>query len=714
MNCAEVRDELSALLDGEASADVERHVNACIPCRHERDALLGLQKRVAALETPVLPEDFTAVTVKRSLEAVARQKRGRRFGARLRGGLEWLAGAILGGPRPVPATAGAFWRAAGLGGTAFAGLSVTSAFILGASVIHFLWEGSLALTPHRQLMLIRAFPAWFDSVVIHPAVDWLLIAVPLLAVWLIGVRLLGAGALVHDLRAGARLRPWSVAGFFLGMVALTLYAGLGMLVAAYAIPYGFTRGVLAAWLHPAIQVGIVALCGGAFVVLTARSLRGAAAIATAFYGVLAAIYLGDRGVNYVSSVFSRFNLHYTEALAFFSSVSPSYLWQTLAFVVVMASLALAFLVASLGYRANPARVRLLVVIGGVVAGMLSGWLLVYAHYVETRVAASWQYGLTVQRAAGLIPTQSFSRTAVVLAPNADGRDVGTYRLHLPDALTPDNVARLERFVRERPNSLAASHAHTLYAADALFRWDPEPLMARLVAYSESRTAPPWMAMSTLWNILRMAPDARYLRHVNAFADPARFAPLNPFGYEWLALAFEHHGDAAWADRMRARSTRDARRTIQARSEVTTYQMRNGSIQGRLLLNGKPLADVPVRIFSSREILWWSQVPTDQAAMLRFVHSMLATEQDLARKMAYVPRPDDLHPLTAVRTDADGCFHADGLPEGLYVLGVLLDSDLEGWTVHGAGIPGAIALSPSTPFSSVGDVRLTIEPRQMAP
>jgi anti-sigma factor RsiW len=67
MNCLEVRDSLSAWLDGELAPEVQalvdRHLESCAGCRRELAQLQALDQALGALETPApagLPERVRA------------------------------------------------------------------------------------------------------------------------------------------------------------------------------------------------------------------------------------------------------------------------------------------------------------------------------------------------------------------------------------------------------------------------------------------------------------------------------------------------------------------------------------------------------------------------------------------------------------------------------------------------------------------------------
>ncbi|HEY9074578.1 MAG TPA: zf-HC2 domain-containing protein [Desulfobaccales bacterium] len=67
MNCLEVRDSLSAWLDGELAPEVlvmvDRHLESCVGCRRELAQLQALDQALEALDTPApagLPERVRA------------------------------------------------------------------------------------------------------------------------------------------------------------------------------------------------------------------------------------------------------------------------------------------------------------------------------------------------------------------------------------------------------------------------------------------------------------------------------------------------------------------------------------------------------------------------------------------------------------------------------------------------------------------------------
>ncbi len=111
------------------------------------------------------------------------------------------------------------------------------------------------------------------------------------------------------------------------------------------------------------------------------------------------------------------------------------------------------------------------------------------------------------------------------------------------------------------------------------------------------------------------------------------------------------------------------------------------------------------LFSSREAFYWSPRPTTLKEMRRCVDRIVRDEID------GVAHPNPIRSFavnggffTAMRTDARGRFRFEGLADGRYVLGLMLDGRR---SVEVEGAPAeVIHLRPQAPRFDAGDIRVT--------
>ncbi len=104
MRCGNIRDLLSAYIDGELTAKesktVEAHLSSCASCRHDLEEIQGLVLFVASLAEEPLPRDFAKEFVPPKREKAAKLRHGFRGKMALAAGLFLVAigfGAVFGG-----------------------------------------------------------------------------------------------------------------------------------------------------------------------------------------------------------------------------------------------------------------------------------------------------------------------------------------------------------------------------------------------------------------------------------------------------------------------------------------------------------------------------------------------------------------------------------------------------------------------------------------
>lgn len=78
MNCDQVRERISALVDGELTPEtrsqVEEHITMCVPCEREREALLSLRRSMEQWQSPRL-NPFAASRIEEALLKHGRKPR---------------------------------------------------------------------------------------------------------------------------------------------------------------------------------------------------------------------------------------------------------------------------------------------------------------------------------------------------------------------------------------------------------------------------------------------------------------------------------------------------------------------------------------------------------------------------------------------------------------------------------------------------------------
>lgn len=715
MNCDDVRTEMSALLDGELSLEVRqavrRHVEACTGCRDEAAGLDAVRQGVAALATPPLPPGLQAGVLR---ELARRRHSGWRD--RFRAGVDRALDLLLGSPSGALQPA-QVWRGALAGSCAMAAMSVLSAYVLAATMVRWIFGGFGAILTLQNNLVLQRFSG------VLPVGNWdpnrllLLMALPLLVSLVLGARLLGAGALLGDLRRGARLDPWAVVRFFVGLLGVLLVVGGAMLAVAGSVSME-ARGLAAAvYFRAALHLASWLLAGGALAVLVMRAVRGVSAMAVAFYGALLAAWASHVLFGRVWDATSAIRLTSDDVAVFVVSLSPESLWRSAALAAAGTGILTGIVSTCLAYR-HRVMVREVVVPGALLALGLAVGLGAHGWSLDRDVRDRLQAGQGIVRAAALETGTGSTRTALVLAaskpepsserdvPASPEAEVKAFPIHAALADDAANAKRLASFLEAHPHSLASGEAHRVRIAQAYLRWDEPAFLEAARDYAVSPSSPPCYVTQFLWKLTRAVPSARYLPYLQAMADPRQFAIPEKQGRFALAAALERHGDAATARGLRAAAGGSAAETDRSKGKPT--DVRDGRVSGILVLDGKPLALAAVRLFCSREQNYYSsEAVTDLDAMLNWVGGLMKDEEAVAR----LPWRPDTHwtcrPFTAARTDAAGAFRFDHLVDARYVLAVLLDRDLTGRSVRGLNVPKGIDLSAQQRAVDLGEIRLTI-------
>jgi hypothetical protein len=160
---------------------------------------------------------------------------------------------------------------------------------------------------------------------------------------------------------------------------------------------------------------------------------------------------------------------------------------------------------------------------------------------------------------------------------------------------------------------------------------------------------------------------------------------------------------------------DMPRSFMAERRAERPMFHTGTVQGRLLLNGRPLAGVQVGVVPQR----LNGVPPDIAAIL-----LRAAGRELVAAFPYSelfpafhPRPYSFRWITAgATTTPDGRFQIDGLTEGAYILVCTLPPDVRvqvptDRTVTITGASQGFVVDYGHPVQQVGDTRITVGQRQ---
>ncbi len=262
--------------------------------------------------------------------------------------------------------------------------------------------------------------------------------------------------------------------------------------------------------------------------------------------------------------------------------------------------------------------------------------------------------------------------------------------------TPSNLAKVEHWMVSAPIPSALTRPAAKMLGDhSLFQWQPADALDWLEVHRR-RLHFSNLNRAFLEVIGSTHPSPRTSQHLEALTDPARFAWPGPGSRLELAAQMRRYG---WDERA-AQWEASARELGAELLPPVTRPVPEGSLAGRLLLDGKPLAGARIALFRGE----------DEEELLERTRQHVARERELIDAANWRPtyyqymdfqRLADFYAVGV--TDAEGYFYLDALDSGLYRLAVRLDSPAR------AVEPGGLKVVEAG-HQELGEIRLLTEPR----
>lgn len=289
------------------------------------------------------------------------------------------------------------------------------------------------------------------------------------------------------------------------------------------------------------------------------------------------------------------------------------------------------------------------------AALATGLLSLYPTYLVPR----YQIGQDFREILNLEKGRTTGRTVIFL----DGLDPP----HTVDSAetwsTPENLAKLQEWFITAPIPSALTRPASKILADySLWSWRPEDALdwlevhRRRLRYSNLNRA-------FLVSLSTLKPDPAIVHHLDSLTDADRFAWPGPGSRVELAHLLERYGRDEEAD-----GWSDSARPLGSELlQTPPSPPAGGTVRGRLLLDGEPLAGVRVALFLGE----------NKEELLERTRRHVQSEQDLIEQTwrptyyQYLDFQKLLNFYAVTTTDAEGRFLFEGVEPGVLRLGVRL-------------------------------------------
>lgn len=285
-----------------------------------------------------------------------------------------------------------------------------------------------------------------------------------------------------------------------------------------------------------------------------------------------------------------------------------------------------------------------------------GLLSLYPLYLVPRFQVGEDLRDVLQLQKGRVP----GRTVVFL----DEYD-GPHTLPAADTWsTPGNLQKLQDWMVTAPTPSALTRPAAKILSDyALWQWRPEDALDWLEVHRR-RLRFSNLNRAFLVSLETLKPDPTIVHHLDSLLNPDRFAWPGPGSRLELAQVLERYGRTEEAEKWRESAI--ALGAEQLRLPAHTPAA-TGTVKGRLLLNGKPLAGVRVALFLGQ----------NKDELLARTRQHIATEEALIQQTWHPTYYQylDFHKLldfyAVSTTDAEGRFLFEGVEPGVLRLAVRL-------------------------------------------
>lgn len=639
-NCDDVFPLMSLALDHEASRDeqieLDQHLQQCPQCRDTWTNLRALHTELPAIVAPP-PRQRQAVTIAHHVLDRHRRRRER---------WRWL--------QPAPYSA---WRALAASLLVASVTTFSGALMVGVHLDRLMRNHSFSTVPadvHQQIVDWMGRVPQLDGDVFWNAVYW--------SRGLAGLLVFLAFVLVRPLRQPASTRGalgvWSAT-----LVAMPLVVFPLMLRGAFNGPP--VSDLYALGTHLSICTAIVLAAGWAL--LTRRYLHSIAAAAAAFVATLCLAGLLEFGQTMPSVLGPHAPPLLEDAIPLFDSLFTPNDWIPW----VLAGSAIYGLCGGLMLYSLP-REAFRTALGALLPALIFSGL-------------AWHHFVVVPEypTRPLIETDAadLERTVVLLGPRNADRTLRTVPYPVPGALEYFIHTTEFKSLTGPDFRWASSWADSLGFYRTFLDWD-RPALLRRIAEAVARTpglddfAISMMSAiqigdESAWEHFSV-PDATYAsrawRSDHARPQNARMSVYPPGAVDVPPRPELIKGRYVLASSFELLATNWARR--QNLTVKPTY-----SVRGVLRLGAAPLADVPVRLLSEALAAKpGAQVSRVADGIARHLESEVGDARDQLQHL--VARRSRAGNLYAARTDAAGRFRIDEVPDGHYVLMVLLPGHVE--------------------------------------
>lgn len=249
-------------------------------------------------------------------------------------------------------------------------------------------------------------------------------------------------------------------------------------------------------------------------------------------------------------------------------------------------------------------------------------------------------------------------------------------------LTKDNLTKIESYLHDHPDGTVHTYAAQNILMNGYYSlWEVQRGQAWQVKAAESQLLPRLLLLGR-FAAMRVTPPN--LDILESYSDDKKWYHPGRAARS-LSIAYQHFGKPAQA-RAWLRKSQDAGAEITDTKYLDAPAVTQGTIKGKLFLNGKPLADVKVGLLSY------------QTTGTR-IETFTLTDFSLARSLQ-----------DAVRTKSDGSFVFTDLGSAKYLIAIMTEKDVIPFDIKPerikvSNLPGLIQIGPAV-NRNIGTIKIT--------